>query len=42
MQQSSYYLRAPAFAVTRGAALLLAMGRDRDNFQQKEKKKEKE
>lgn len=32
VQQSRYYLRPPDFAVTRGAALLLAMGRDRDNF----------
>jgi len=27
VQQSSCYLRPPGFAVTRGAALLLAMGR---------------
>lgn len=32
MQQSSYYLRPPGFAVTREGSLLLAMGRDMDNL----------
>lgn len=40
MQQSSY-IRPPIFAVTRGAALLVEMGRDGEIFQEKKKKKRK-
>lgn len=38
MQQKSY-IRPPVFAVTRGAALLVEMGRDGEIFQGKKKKK---
>lgn len=38
MQQKSY-IRPPVFAVTRGAALLVEMGRDGEIFQGKKKKR---